>query len=216
MRIVVIGRCYITPCVRITAAYLAGKPRRAAMYPLECVEITGGRIVHAVAISRSSAIVKAKVKHSVVRPALTLMIISKVASRRHGLHCYCSNSWKTGNREAPMSRLALAILLAIFTSTAQADPPAVARTNTAGFYLAGCKDFIKGKSNFLGGRCVGAVEVLDALSHDTKAFCAPEATNNLERVRIIVAYIETRPERMKEDFRFLANEAMANAWPCKN
>jgi hypothetical protein len=113
-------------------------------------------------------------------------------------------------------RLALAILLALFGSTAQADPPAVKRAYTAEFYLPGCKDFIAGQSNFFGGRCVGAVEVLDALSNDTKAFCAPEAASNLERVRIIVAYIEALPERKKEDFRLLANEAMAKAWPCKN
>jgi hypothetical protein len=54
------------------------------------------------------------------------------------------------------------------------------------------------------------------LSNDTKAFCVPEAAGNLERVRIIVAYIEALPERKKEDFRLLANEAMAKAWPCKN
>jgi hypothetical protein len=113
-------------------------------------------------------------------------------------------------------QIALAILLALLSSTAQADPPTVKRAYTAEFYLPGCKDFIAGQSNFLGGRCVGAVEVLDALSQDTKAFCAPEVANNLERVRIIVAYIDTRPERKKEDFRLLANEAMAKAWPCKN
>jgi hypothetical protein len=113
-------------------------------------------------------------------------------------------------------QLALAILLARFVSPAQAGPPEVKRAYTAEFYLPGCKDFITGQSNFFGGRCVGAVEVLDALSQDTKAFCAPEVTSNLERVRIIVAYIEARPERKKEDFRLLANEAMAKAWPCKN
>jgi Rap1a immunity proteins len=109
-----------------------------------------------------------------------------------------------------------AILLALFGPAAQAGPPSVTRAYTAEFYLPGCKDFTAGKSNFLGGRCVGAVEVLDALSRDTKAFCAPDVTNNLERVRIIIAYIEARPERMKEDFRLLANEAMAKAWPCKS
>jgi hypothetical protein len=113
-------------------------------------------------------------------------------------------------------RLALALLLALCGSTAHAGPAAVTRAYTAEFYLPGCKDFIAGQSNFLGGRCVGAIEVLDALSNDTKAFCAPETTNNLERVRIIVTYIEARPERIKEDFRLLANEAMAKAWPCKN
>ena len=31
------------------------------------------------------------------------------------------------------------------------------------FLPGGCKDFLAGRSNFLGGRCVGAVEVLDDL-----------------------------------------------------
>jgi hypothetical protein len=88
--------------------------------------------------------------------------------------------------------------------------------HTAEFYVPGCKDFSSGQSNFLGGRCMGVIEVLDALGHDTKAFCAAEASNSPERVRIIVTNIEARPERMKEDFRPLPNEVMAQAWPCKN
>ena len=60
-----------------------------------------------------------------------------------------------------------------------------------------------------------AVEVLDALNLDTKLFCPPDNTDNLQRVRTIVSYIEARPDRKKEDFRLLANEAMAKAWPCR-
>ena len=112
-------------------------------------------------------------------------------------------------------RFAFAILLPLYVSTAHADPPAVARAFKAEYYLTGCKDFIAGRNNFDSGRCVGALEVLDALSLDTKQFCIPDATNNLARVRIVVAYLEARPERMKEDFRLLANEAMAKTWPCK-
>ena len=96
-----------------------------------------------------------------------------------------------------------------------AGPAATARMFTADFYLAGCKDFVAGRSNFFAGRCVGAVEVLDALNSDTKLFCPPDNTDNLQRVRTIVSYIEARPERKSEDFRLLANEAMAKAWPCK-
>jgi hypothetical protein len=81
--------------------------------------------------------------------------------------------------------------------------------------MGGCKDFIAGKSNFFAGRCVGAVEVLDALNADTKLFCLPDNIDNLQRVRTIVSYIDARPERKNEDFRLLANEAMAKAWPCK-
>ena len=113
------------------------------------------------------------------------------------------------------ARFAVAIALALLGFKAEAGPQATARFFTADFYMGGCKDFIAGKSNFFAGRCVGAVEVLDALNSDTKLFCPPDNIDNLQRVRTIVSYIEARPERKNEDFRLLANEAMAKAWPCR-
>ncbi len=115
-----------------------------------------------------------------------------------------------------IARLLGGIALALLGSNAQAGPPATARVFTADFYLGGCKDFIAGKSNFFAGRCVGAVEVLDALNSDTKLFCPPDNIDNLQRVRTIVSYMEANSERKNEDFRLLANEAMAKAWPCKH
>ncbi|HXX49793.1 MAG TPA: Rap1a/Tai family immunity protein [Xanthobacteraceae bacterium] len=112
-------------------------------------------------------------------------------------------------------RPALAAVIALSLSSAPARPQAVPRYFSADFYLAGCKDFLAGKSNFFGGRCVGAVEVLDALNSDTKMFCPPDNATNLQRVQVIVGYIEARPERKNADFRLVANEAMAKAWPCK-
>jgi hypothetical protein len=114
--------------------------------------------------------------------------------------------------------LALALALGRAPSVDRAEaagPAATSRMFSADFYLGGCKDFVAGKSNFFAGRCVGAVEVLDALNADTKLFCPPDNTDNLQRVRTIVSYIEARPDRKNEDFRLLANEAMAKAWPCK-
>ena len=113
------------------------------------------------------------------------------------------------------ARFAFAIALVLFGLKAEAGPDASARVFTADFYLNGCRDFVAGKVNFFAGRCVGAVEVLDALNSDTKLFCPPDNTDNLQRVRAIVSYIEARPGRKNEDFRLLANEAMAKAWPCK-
>jgi hypothetical protein len=111
--------------------------------------------------------------------------------------------------------LAIAAALAgVFYSTADASS-AVSRTYSADFYLSGCKDYLAGKSDFFSGRCVGAVEVLDALNLDTKMFCPPEAASTLQRVQAIVAYIEGHPQRKDEDFRLLANEAMVKTWPCK-
>jgi hypothetical protein len=137
-------------------------------------------------------------------------------ARRAQRRTYCyDGAGVTGGVAMSTARLAFAITLALLGFKAEAGPQATARVFTADFYLAGCKDFVAGKSNFFAGRCVGAVEVLDALNSDTKLFCPPDNTDNLQRVRIIVSYIDARPERKNEDFRLLANEAMAKAWPCK-
>ena len=109
----------------------------------------------------------------------------------------------------------LLLPVALLLSPIPARSQAVSRMFSADFYLTGCKDFLAGKSNFFGGRCVGAVEVLDALNSDTKLFCPPENATNLQRVQTIVSYIEARPDRKSADFRLVANEAMAKAWPCK-
>jgi len=112
-----------------------------------------------------------------------------------------------------LPRPLLIVLLSLFCSTSHAALPA-APGFSADIYLPGCKEFIAGRTSFFAGRCVGVVEVLTALNSDTKLFCAPDGTTTLQRVRSVVAYLEARPERTKEDFRLLANEAMAKTWPC--
>ncbi|MGN6749114.1 MAG: hypothetical protein ACTHJS_11030, partial [Xanthobacteraceae bacterium] len=69
--------------------------------------------------------------------------------------------------------LAVAIAVALVGPALPADramaagPAATSRMFSADFYLSGCRDFVAGRSNFFAGRCVGAVEVLDALNADT-------------------------------------------------
>jgi hypothetical protein len=63
---------------------------------------------------------------------------------------------------------------------------------------AGLQGFSCWEIQFPKRRCVGAVEVLDDLGTGTKLFCPPEATNNLVRVRVIVAHVEARPQRLKD------------------
>jgi hypothetical protein len=43
--------------------------------------------------------------------------------------------------------------------------------------------------------------------------CVPVGVTEGQAARVVVAYIEARPERMHEDFRLLALEAMQSAWP---
>jgi hypothetical protein len=90
-------------------------------------------------------------------------------------------------------RPAFAILLALVGSTAEAGPQAVPRKYQAGFYLDGCKDFLAGRSNFLSGRCVGAVEVLDELGSDNKAFVHRKRSTTLSRCASSLSTLKVYP-----------------------
>jgi hypothetical protein len=108
-------------------------------------------------------------------------------------------------------RYILAVLFTLIFSTAHADDD----VNSANFYLPGCQDFIAGTNSFFAGRCVGVIEGLGILERLNHVWCAPNASTSEQWVRVIVYYIEARPERMHEDFRSLAIEALKVAWPCQ-
>jgi Rap1a immunity proteins len=44
--------------------------------------------------------------------------------------------------------------------------------------------------------------------------CRPNTATGEQMIRVALAYIERRPERMHEDFRTLVIEAWHEAWPC--
>jgi len=56
---------------------------------------------------------------------------------------------------------------------------------------------------------------MQGLGFASRLFCPPDEVTVAQRARVAVTYIEARPERMHEDFRVLAVEAMQKAWPCK-
>jgi hypothetical protein len=69
------------------------------------------------------------------------------------------------------------------------------------------------------GMCVGIVDALDFLMSANRAqedeyrSCPPDVTLK-ETVQVVIAYIDARPERMHENFKTLAIEAIHDAWPC--
>jgi hypothetical protein len=65
------------------------------------------------------------------------------------------------------------------------------------------------------GRCIGMIEGV-ALLANYGVFCPPAGAIIKQRIQVTIAYIEARPQRMHEDFRVLAIEAMQKAWPCKS
>lgn len=62
------------------------------------------------------------------------------------------------------------------------------------------------------GYCQG---IVSTLSYMEDQLCFPKGVTTGQQIRVIVRYINDRPERMHENFKALALEAMKAAWPCK-
>src|SRR5262249_43122322 len=86
--------------------------------------------------------------------------------------------------------------------------------------LPACRAFIADNAPsdidgvFQAGRCIG---LMQGLGYPSRLFgvCPPDEVTLAQRARVAVTYVEARPERMHEDFRALAVEAMQKAWLCK-
>ena len=91
---------------------------------------------------------------------------------------------------------------------------------SANSILPGCQRFSQEgevRDLFAQGFCVGIVRTLLFTRHVLPPgfkFCPPENVTTAQMVRVVVAYIEGHPQRMHEDFRYLAIEAFHEAWPC--
>jgi len=98
--------------------------------------------------------------------------------------------------------------------------------------MPGCRALMDDRVNtsriFDAGYCAGMIDAIgfmgDALSWQALAlpkeirqnFCisAPLTVTIKQAVRIVVAYIDARPDRMHEPFSQLAIEALRTVWPC--
>jgi Rap1a immunity proteins len=68
------------------------------------------------------------------------------------------------------------------------------------------------------GECLGAIYAIlnlsGALTEPLK-FCPPTDAQPDEGVRVVVAFIEKKPDRGREDFTTIALEALRFRWPCR-
>lgn len=97
--------------------------------------------------------------------------------------------------------------LPVTQSKAQQD------TISANYHMKGCRDLIAANRDdtFSQGVCVG---VIDGISWAVEGICAPKGVIRMQRVKVVVAYIDKSPARLHESFYLLALEAMMSAWPC--
>ena len=80
--------------------------------------------------------------------------------------------------------------------------------------MPGCREAEKYHSPniYKRGLCMRIVSTL--LDLDPK-ICLPPSVTNFQAVRVVVKYIDARPERLHENFKALAGEALRAVWPCR-
>jgi hypothetical protein len=87
--------------------------------------------------------------------------------------------------------------------------------SSANYVMRGCHAWVNKdtSSNTLleQGICFGMIK---GLSYNT-GVCPPISATHGQAVRVVMQYIDERPERMHENFILLAREALQAAWPCK-
>src|SRR6266446_6471645 len=127
---------------------------------------------------------------------------------------------ETMKRASPKLISAVLLLSAFIGFATPLASRAQGQTNSysANFLLPGCKAATSGVrpprvSVEDIARCIGLIEGLEVVTN-FGVFCPPDVGTTGQRINVIVAYIEARPERMHEDIRKLAIEAMRKAWPC--
>jgi hypothetical protein len=91
--------------------------------------------------------------------------------------------------------------------------------SSGNFMLEHCKrSVVEGSNhNVWDGWCAGAISVLLYVGPALPKYssCPPSGVTNGQATRIVVRYLESHPEELHLDFRGLAAEALAIAWPCK-
>jgi Rap1a immunity proteins len=93
-------------------------------------------------------------------------------------------------------------------------------TDSANQAMAGCRRVLNPAAPHPpleamdGAYCIGVVVGLSFASRG-RDICPPAAVTKPQAVRVVVKYIDDRPERMHENFLELAHEALRSAFPCK-
>jgi Rap1a immunity proteins len=102
--------------------------------------------------------------------------------------------------------------------------------HSADAIMRGCRMMVSDSTlddpndSFLAGVCAGTIDGLvyeanmlklsSAPAPHAEVFCVPKETTIQQQIRVVVKYVEARPERMHERFALLALLAR-EAWPCE-
>ncbi|WP_422388713.1 Rap1a/Tai family immunity protein [Afipia carboxidovorans] len=68
------------------------------------------------------------------------------------------------------------------------------------------------------GWCTGALDALRFVGEalPSSRFCPPKSSTINQTAMIVVRYMESHPDTLHQDFKWLAIQALHEAWPCKS
>ena len=100
-------------------------------------------------------------------------------------------------------------------------------TESANYVLLGCKallaitegrEMLDASSALGAGYCMGVLKTLPEIYfwRDKCSIQFPGIFSVQQMTLIVVRYIEAHPERMNMPFLILAEDALRDAWPCRN
>jgi hypothetical protein len=119
------------------------------------------------------------------------------------------------------------MLLGALTALAITAANAAEDAASAGYMLPHCKASLNyPPGTFIEGYCAGIVVGMVAVAQPLfapgqsraaeRCLDVPGNVSNSQLVEAVVSYIEARPQRMQEQFKVLAVQALFDTWPCKN
>jgi Rap1a immunity proteins len=114
-------------------------------------------------------------------------------------------------------RHAIGIAAVLGLLSQQSASAQVQDTGSADYVIVGCRDGMSGENRqpFRQGLCGGIVQTILYFGRTSFNVCIADGVTMGQAIRVVVAYIDQRPERMHERFETLALEVLQQSWPCQ-
>jgi hypothetical protein len=109
------------------------------------------------------------------------------------------------------------VAIAILVGTVGASAAQAADIVATAPLLMGCRAFVENDPNgdpMQMGACAGAVRATIDISRTLRRACPPVNDVVVEAARVVIMFVDERPERKREEFGPLALTAIGYKWPC--
>ena len=113
-----------------------------------------------------------------------------------------------------MHRLTFVVLLATAGPVAAQPADSIVAT---GSLLMGCRSLVENApagDMMQMGACAGAVSAAVDISRALRRACPPAGSAVIDAARVVIMFVDERPERKTDKFGPLALTAFGDRWPC--